>query len=187
MDVDDIPASALPPPGTTLIEHHSAASQRAGGDDDEAESRTCTPRRFSRRSAAPPALPSSSGGISIVRSVLAEGGIPSTRGYIQVDGSGLSRYDYVTADTMVAALAHVDGDPQLRERFRSALPAAGRDGTLANRMKGTAAEGAVRAKSGSMTGARALAGYATDADGEALAFAVIANNFGASSEAARRR
>jgi D-alanyl-D-alanine carboxypeptidase/D-alanyl-D-alanine-endopeptidase (penicillin-binding protein 4) len=44
-------------------------------------------------------------------------------------------------------------------------------------MKGTVAAGNVRAKTGTMTHVRSLAGYVTTADGEPLAFAIIANNF----------
>jgi len=96
---------------------------------------------------------------------------------IQRDGSGLSRYDYVTAETLTTILAHVDRDPALREPFEASLPIAGRDGTLSNRMKGTAAEGNARAKTGSMSNVRGLSGYVTTADGERLAFSILANNF----------
>ena len=44
-------------------------------------------------------------------------------------------------------------------------------------MQGTPAEGNARAKTGSMANVRALSGYVTTADGERLAFAIIANNF----------
>ena len=105
---------------------------------------------------------------------------------IQRDGSGLSRYDYVTADALAAILAHVDRDERLRGPFEAALPIAGRDGTLANRMKSTAAEGNARAKTGSMSNVRALAGYVTSASGEPLVFALLANNFDAPGEAITR-
>jgi D-alanyl-D-alanine carboxypeptidase/D-alanyl-D-alanine-endopeptidase (penicillin-binding protein 4) len=59
----------------------------------------------------------------------------------------------------------------------SALPVAGVDGSLANRMRDTAAAGNVRAKTGTMSNIRSLAGYATTRDGERLAFAAIVNNF----------
>jgi len=96
---------------------------------------------------------------------------------IQRDGSGLSRYDYVTADALVAILAHVDRDDRLRGPFEASLPIVGRDGTLERRMKGTAAEGNARAKTGSMSNVRGLSGYVTTADGEPLVFSILANNF----------
>jgi D-alanyl-D-alanine carboxypeptidase/D-alanyl-D-alanine-endopeptidase (penicillin-binding protein 4) len=96
---------------------------------------------------------------------------------IQRDGSGLSRYDYVTAAALTAILTHVDRDERLRGPFESALPIAGRDGTLANRMKGTAAEGNARAKTGSMSNVRGLSGFVTTAGGEPLVFSILANNF----------
>jgi serine-type D-Ala-D-Ala carboxypeptidase/endopeptidase (penicillin-binding protein 4) len=96
---------------------------------------------------------------------------------IQRDGSGLSRYDYVTADALVTILTHVDRDNRLRAPFEATLPIAGRDGSLSNRMKGTAAEGNARAKTGSMSNVRGLSGYVTTADGEPLVFSILANNF----------
>ena len=57
------------------------------------------------------------------------------------------------------------------------LPIAGIDGSLAGRMKGTAAGANVRAKTGTMSNIRSLAGYATTRDGERLAFVILINNF----------
>jgi D-alanyl-D-alanine carboxypeptidase/D-alanyl-D-alanine-endopeptidase (penicillin-binding protein 4) len=125
-------------------------------------------------SAAKPA--SAAAGRAAARAVLAPWGVTDA-GLIQRDGSGLSRYDYVTAEALVAILAHVHGDDRLRGRFEATLPVAGRDGTLATRMKGTPAEANARAKTGSMTAVRALSGYVTTSDGEPLAFSILANNF----------
>jgi D-alanyl-D-alanine carboxypeptidase/D-alanyl-D-alanine-endopeptidase (penicillin-binding protein 4) len=61
--------------------------------------------------------------------------------------------------------------------FTNALPVAGVDGTLEKRMKGTAAEGRVRAKTGSLRWAGALSGYADTAAGERLAFALMLNRY----------
>jgi D-alanyl-D-alanine carboxypeptidase/D-alanyl-D-alanine-endopeptidase (penicillin-binding protein 4) len=99
-------------------------------------------------------------------------------GVVQVDGSGLSRYNYVTPEALVTVLMHVDGNEGMRQPFEASLPVAGRDGTLAARMKGTAAEGNARAKSGTLANVRSLAGYVISADGEPLVFAIVANNFG---------
>ena len=111
------------------------------------------------------------------RATLEAWGVAPT-GLVQVDGSGLSRYNYVSPESLVAILAHVDGDELLRDPFEAALPVAGRDGTLAARMRGTPAENNVRAKSGTLANARSLAGYVTDADGDTLVFAIVANNYG---------
>jgi D-alanyl-D-alanine carboxypeptidase/D-alanyl-D-alanine-endopeptidase (penicillin-binding protein 4) len=101
---------------------------------------------------------------------------------IMADGSGLSRYNYVTPDALVTILAHVDADAKLKGPFEAALPVGGEDGTLEHRFGGTPAAANVRAKTGSMTGVRALSGYVTTADGERLAFSILANNFGVSAD-----
>ena len=116
------------------------------------------------------------GGIAAVRATLKAWGVEDG-GLIMRDGSGLSRYNYVTPQTLVTILTHVGRDDRLRGPFESALPIAGRDGTLAGRMAGTAAEGNAHAKTGSIANARALSGYVTTADGERLVFSIIANNF----------
>ena len=48
---------------------------------------------------------------------------------------------------------------------------------LSRRLIGTAAEGKVRAKTGTVDNVRAIAGYLETADGETLVFSIIANNF----------
>jgi D-alanyl-D-alanine carboxypeptidase/D-alanyl-D-alanine-endopeptidase (penicillin-binding protein 4) len=122
--------------------------------------------------------PTGLAGRMLTQSALQGWGVPP-EWLIVRDGSGLSRYDYVTPETLVTILAHVAGDDRLRAPFETALPVAGRDGTLATRMRGTPAEGNVRAKTGSMANVRALSGYATTTAGEPLAFSIIANNFDA--------
>jgi D-alanyl-D-alanine carboxypeptidase/D-alanyl-D-alanine-endopeptidase (penicillin-binding protein 4) len=59
----------------------------------------------------------------------------------------------------------------------SSLPVAGRDGTLASRMRRTRAEGNAAAKTGSISNVRALSGYVRTRDGEMLAFSIVANDF----------
>jgi len=98
-------------------------------------------------------------------------------GLSMADGSGLSRYNYITPETMVAVLTHVDRSEGLREKYEATLPIAGRDGTLEQRMRGTPAEGRALVKTGSMTAARSVAGYVRTGDGRQVAFAIIANNF----------
>jgi D-alanyl-D-alanine carboxypeptidase/D-alanyl-D-alanine-endopeptidase (penicillin-binding protein 4) len=97
--------------------------------------------------------------------------------YVQVDGSGLSRYDYVTPDLIVRLLEHLYKDPRHRDAFVATLPVGGIDGTIASRLKHTRAERNVTAKTGSISNARALSGYVRARDGETLAFSILANSF----------
>jgi D-alanyl-D-alanine carboxypeptidase/D-alanyl-D-alanine-endopeptidase (penicillin-binding protein 4) len=117
------------------------------------------------------------GGPATVRAVLADWGV-GDGSLVLADGSGLSRYNLATADALVAVLARVHGDDRLSGPFQATLPIAGRDGTLAARMAGTAAEGNARAKTGAFSNARSLSGYVQTADGEPLVFSILANNFG---------
>jgi len=102
-------------------------------------------------------------------------GIPAD-GVQLVDGSGLSRRDVLAPDTLLAVLSRMY-DASGTSPWMTAFPVAGVDGTLSARMKGTPAENNVRAKSGTMSNIRSLAGYVKTRDGETLAFAAIVNNF----------
>jgi len=97
-------------------------------------------------------------------------------GYAIRDGSGLSRHDYVSPETLVRVLATIQRDTAFQV-FYDALPIAGVDGTIANRMKGTPAEGNVHAKTGFVDKARSLSGYATTADGRMVIFSALCNNW----------
>jgi D-alanyl-D-alanine carboxypeptidase/D-alanyl-D-alanine-endopeptidase (penicillin-binding protein 4) len=96
-------------------------------------------------------------------------------GFIIRDGSGLSDNDLLTPETIVRVLDRIQRDTAFATYY-NALPIAGVDGTLDKRMKGTPAEGNVRAKTGTLAKARNLSGYVTTADGERLIFSVLANN-----------
>ncbi len=89
------------------------------------------------------------------------------------DGSGLSLYNYVTPDMEVQLLRYAAKKPEIIEKFLPSLPVAGVDGTLKSRMKGTKAQGNVQAKTGTVTGVSALAGYCTAANGHRLCFSII--------------
>jgi D-alanyl-D-alanine carboxypeptidase/D-alanyl-D-alanine-endopeptidase (penicillin-binding protein 4) len=102
-----------------------------------------------------------------------------------VDGSGLSRRDTISAETVLAILQHMH-TPTAPTPFDAALPVAGMDGTLAERMRNTPAAGNVRAKTGTMSNIRSLAGYVTTRDGETLAFVAIVNNFEGTGAAANQ-
>jgi D-alanyl-D-alanine carboxypeptidase/D-alanyl-D-alanine-endopeptidase (penicillin-binding protein 4) len=116
------------------------------------------------------------GGRRHVQDVLTGWGIPED-GYILADGSGLSRYNYVTSDALVRILQQMHRDPKHASAFSQSLPVAGRDGPLSRRLGGTAGDGKVRAKTGTVDNVRAIAGYVETADAETLVFSIIANNF----------
>jgi D-alanyl-D-alanine carboxypeptidase/D-alanyl-D-alanine-endopeptidase (penicillin-binding protein 4) len=96
---------------------------------------------------------------------------------VMLDGSGLSRYDYVTARLISSILERLYADPRHRDAFAATLAVAGRDGTIANRLKRTRAEANARVKTGSISNMRALSGYVSTRDGEPLTFSIIANDF----------
>ena len=97
--------------------------------------------------------------------------------FLARDGSGLSRYDYLSADALTWVLTHLWRDPKHAEAYRATLPVFGVNGNVANRLKDTPASGRVWAKTGSMSQVRSLSGYLMTADGEPLVFAFIANGF----------
>eukprot|EP01012_Entosiphon_sulcatum_P030833 TRINITY_DN38292_c0_g1_i1.p2 TRINITY_DN38292_c0_g1~~TRINITY_DN38292_c0_g1_i1.p2 ORF type:complete len:104 (+),score=16.04 TRINITY_DN38292_c0_g1_i1:1-312(+) len=61
--------------------------------------------------------------------------------------------------------------------YRDALPVAGVDGTIRNRMRGTPAQGNARGKTGTLDKARSLSGYVTTADGQLVLFSLLCNNY----------
>jgi len=119
------------------------------------------------------------GGRRTVQEILTGWGLPGDS-YIVADGSGLSRYNYVTSDAIVGILQKMHADPTHASAFSQTLPVAGRDGTLSRRLAGTAAAGKVRAKTGTVDNVRAIAGYVETADADILVFSIIANNFNVS-------
>ena len=90
------------------------------------------------------------------------------------DGSGLSRYDYVSPQILVKILEGMYRS-DLKDVWINSLPIAGVDGTLKNRMIGTAAEKKVFAKTGTISNVRGLSGYTTTANGENLVFSFLVN------------
>jgi D-alanyl-D-alanine carboxypeptidase/D-alanyl-D-alanine-endopeptidase (penicillin-binding protein 4) len=100
-----------------------------------------------------------------------------TTGFLLADGSGVSRYNLVTAGQIVRLLEYMADRDDLAPAWISALPIVGVDGTLENRLDGTAAEGRVRAKTGTLQGVTALSGYTATAHGERLAFSLLMEFF----------
>lgn len=114
-------------------------------------------------------------GLRVVRDFLRQAGAGDSD-LVLSDGSGLSRNDMITANATVQLLTYMSKHKYFAQ-FREALPIAGVDGTLRTRMKGTPAEGNVRAKTGSLSSVASLSGYVTTAAGERLVFSMMLNNY----------
>lgn len=100
---------------------------------------------------------------------------------VQVDGSGLSRRNLVSSQNLTDLLLATARQPWF-DAWYSALPIAGNTdrmtgGSLRYRLRGTAAENNLHAKTGSMAGVSSLSGYITDAQGRRLVFSMISNNY----------
>jgi D-alanyl-D-alanine carboxypeptidase/D-alanyl-D-alanine-endopeptidase (penicillin-binding protein 4) len=121
-------------------------------------------------------LGTAEGGRVAVRSALDAWGI-SRDAYVIYDGSGLSRYNYVTPSTLVAVLEHMYKDPRHHDAFVATLPIAGKDGTIGSRLRRTRAEGNAVAKTGSIANVRSLSGFVKTRDGEMVVFSILANDF----------
>lgn len=111
-------------------------------------------------------------GAQVVSEQLRKWGADST-GFVVYDGSGLSRHDLVSPETIVKILVAMQNDTV----FYNALPIAGVDGTIRSRMKGTPAENNLHAKTGTIEFVRSLSGYVNDADGDRLVFSFLSNHF----------
>lgn len=113
-------------------------------------------------------------GLAVVEAEMADAGV-GRAAFDLHDGSGMSVYNRVspraTADFLRWTIGQTWG-----EAWRATLPVGGRDGTLARRFVGTALEGKIFAKTGSLNGVNALAGFLTAASGRTLVFAVYAND-----------
>ncbi|MDE0084621.1 MAG: D-alanyl-D-alanine carboxypeptidase/D-alanyl-D-alanine-endopeptidase [Candidatus Poribacteria bacterium] len=102
-----------------------------------------------------------------------------------VDGSGLSRYNLLNVELLTKLLVYMYSNFELAPEFMTSLPIAGVDGTLRNRMQGMYAEKTLRAKTGTLSGVSALAGYTTTADREVLAFGILVSHYVGSAATAR--
>jgi serine-type D-Ala-D-Ala carboxypeptidase/endopeptidase (penicillin-binding protein 4) len=112
----------------------------------------------------------SAAGAAVVMQVLAEAGVPMA-GVRIVDGSGLSRLDRLTANALAELLEVAWADPAVRPALLAALPVAGVNGTLEDRLREPPARGRVLAKTGTTRDASALSGYVSNR----FAFTVLQN------------
>jgi D-alanyl-D-alanine carboxypeptidase/D-alanyl-D-alanine-endopeptidase (penicillin-binding protein 4) len=112
-------------------------------------------------------------GAAVVGEYLATWGIASPVVLLD-DGSGLSRQNRLTCDVLSGVLALAP----IADELRSVLPVAARDGTLADEFVGTPADGELQAKTGTLSGVKALSGVMDGADDEPVEFALVMNGDG---------
>lgn len=109
---------------------------------------------------------------AIVKRLISKVGL-GHRPYRIADGSGLSLYNYLSADLEVRLLRYAYRNSTVYLHLLPSLPVAGSDGTLRNRMRGSFAADNVKAKTGTLEGVSALAGYCTAANDHRLCFSII--------------
>ena len=114
-------------------------------------------------------------GFAEMRAFLAEARISQLEWRTE-DGSGLARNDEVTPAAVVRLLRHMANSP-LGEVWRGLLPVGGQDGTLGSRLCCTSDGSRIQAKTGTLSRAVALSGYADSRSRGPLAFSIIVNNF----------
>ncbi len=111
---------------------------------------------------------------SVMSQLVRKIGLEPSR-YKFADGSGLSLYNYVTAELECKLLRYAYQNENIFAQLNTSLPIAGVDGTLKKRMRTGPAHKNVRAKTGTLTGVISLAGYCTAGNGHKLCFAIINN------------
>lgn len=107
-----------------------------------------------------------------VKAMISRMGLDASR-YVIADGSGVSLYNYASPELLMKALVYARSRSNIYDHLYPALPVAGVDGTLERRMRGTAAQYNVHAKTGTLEGVITLAGYAKSPEGHELAFAIF--------------
>ena len=115
---------------------------------------------------------STEGGLEVLRRCATSWGLQPD-GVVLADGSGYSRANRLSAESLVSTLLHAAHQPSWYPEWLSSLPRSGEDGSLRKRLSGL--DGRLRAKTGSLSGVAALAGVGLDGEGEEFAFAVLLN------------
>ncbi len=113
-------------------------------------------------------------GVEAVKAMLKNAGIEEDA-VMQADGSGLSRHNLVTPDSVVKLYRYMALQSKYSQAWRDSLTIGAVDGTLRNRFGGTRAAANVRGKTGTINQVSALSGYVTTAGGEQLVFAALVN------------
>lgn len=112
-------------------------------------------------------------GLAALKQTLTQLGV-DPQSYVLVDGSGLSRHNFISPEALVQTLKAMARSADAKI-YQASLPVAGMSGSLQRRFLNTPAQGIVRAKTGTMTGVVALSGYVNSPDYQPLVFSIIVN------------
>ncbi|MEO8677931.1 MAG: D-alanyl-D-alanine carboxypeptidase/D-alanyl-D-alanine-endopeptidase [Vicinamibacterales bacterium] len=175
IDIDDLRLAPDLANATLLVEDHSPPLSEII-DVTLKWSRNLYAETLLRTLARPETPATAETGLKVLRDTLRSWGVGNEY-YLARDGSGLSRYDYLTPNALTIILTYLYLNPAYAELFRNTLPVAGVSGSLASRMGGTPASDRVWAKTGAMSQVRSISGYIMTLDHESLAFAIIVNGF----------
>lgn len=179
VDVDEIAAELLPASANVrraLVTSESPSLREIGTVLMKVSQNLYAETLLKAIGAARGGLGTTPGGLAVVRRTLASWGIPPD-GFVIADGSGLTRYNYLAPATITAILERMHRSDRHRDPFAATLPIAGKDGTIASRMRRTRAEGNAIAKTGSIANVRSLSGFVKTRDGETVVFSIVANDF----------
>ncbi len=116
-----------------------------------------------------------SNGTRAIKKVMKRQGVDLSMAVL-ADGSGLSRYNLVSAHQLLETVKAIDSDPDLRV-IKEFLPVAGNSGTLLNQQvfNYSPLKGYVIAKTGTMSGVSCLAGFINIPGKHKYAFAILEN------------
>jgi D-alanyl-D-alanine carboxypeptidase/D-alanyl-D-alanine-endopeptidase (penicillin-binding protein 4) len=162
------------PPGVVLAHLRSPLAKYLAAINTDSTN-ACADQVFLATAFATSGYGTREAGARATKIALAQLGVPADS-LVQVDGSGLSRSNRVTARQMTALIeAVVLRDERSAQIYRDSLAVAGRTGTLEKRMRGTPAEGVINAKTGFIGGTSALSGIAPTPDGRVFVFSILVN------------
>lgn len=129
--------------------------------------------------------PTQEQGLELARQLLVETGAPEGSFSI-ADGSGVSFYNRMAPGTLTGLLVWAARQDWFDE-WSPLLAHTGEDGTLEKRLADPELSGRIQAKTGTVFGADALAGYFTGDSGERYAFTIFINDSALSHTEARAR
>ncbi len=175
IQVNGSPSMGSTPPGADVLASHSSVPMNVMLAKMLKPSDNLIAEMLVRLEAAKPGHPgSNSEGRDIEDKFFASIGIgPDTHHF--VDGSGVSRIDYVKPSAIMTLLLYEASQPNF-STFYDAMSIVGVDGTADTRMKGTLAAGNAHVKTGTVRNCRSLSGYVTTKGGKLMAFVILMNN-----------